>query len=99
MTLNGMRKDGTHAISTTGWSLEYILAYGSRFRAIERVDASSPRADIERAVKRYEEEGIPMVIEGWHKRKEWPQELFSLDFFQKNSPSGVLSIRSACRRL
>jgi len=47
-------------------------------------------------LKEYERKGVPLVVEGFHKHPEWPQEMFSLDSFAEASNSnGTISL-SVC---
>jgi hypothetical protein len=84
-----MRAAHTPAISTKGWTFESVLQHGERFRPIERIKATASEADIQKAIRRYEDEGIPMIIEGWHKHEQWPKDMFSLDFFKKHCGTGM----------
>jgi hypothetical protein len=79
------------SISTKGWSLDSVLEHGSNFVPIERVHANDRNIDLEQVIKGQEENGLPLILDGWHKREDWPKDLFTLDFFQQHSPQGEIS--------
>ncbi|RXW18728.1 hypothetical protein EST38_g7126 [Candolleomyces aberdarensis] len=89
-----MNSPQTPAISTKGWTYESVLQHGKRFRPIERIKATAPETDIQEAIRRYEEDGIPMIIEGWHEHKKWRKDMFSLDFFQKHCGREDIHVRN-----
>lgn len=76
------------AISTDGWSLDYLLKQSNNFREIPRVHATS--LDLSRRIGRFEssKENEPLVIEGWHETPEWPSDLFTIDWLRQNGKSG-----------
>lgn len=78
------------SISTKGWTLDSVLEQGSNFVPIERVHANDPNIDLEQVIKGHEENGVPLILDGWHKRRDWPKDLFTLDFFQRHSPKGEI---------
>lgn len=79
---------GRARISTEGWSLEFLVSLSENFHPIERVKATALKDDIAQAIARYEEDGIPTIIEGWHEHEQWPKEMFTLDFFREHTPGG-----------
>ncbi|KAF6763941.1 hypothetical protein DFP72DRAFT_873813 [Ephemerocybe angulata] len=87
--MRGKQSKQRSPISTQGWTFENVLSYGTNFRSIERVSATSSDTDIQQAIKRYEDEGIPIIIEGWQNHDKWPKGLFELDSFQKHSCKGT----------
>lgn len=86
--MNKANGAGRSRISTEGWTLQSLVGFSENFHPIERVKATASKEDIERAVTRYEEEDIPMIIEGWHEHEQWSKELFSLDYFRAHTPGG-----------
>ncbi|KAH6918370.1 hypothetical protein BKA70DRAFT_1246998 [Coprinopsis sp. MPI-PUGE-AT-0042] len=77
------------SISTEGWTFDSVLEHSSNFVAIERVHANDPNIDLEEVIRGHEENGIPLILDGWHKRGDWPKTLFTLDFFQRHSPKDM----------
>lgn len=65
--------------STRGWSLDEIHDEGDNFHLVERVSATAP--DLLQKIKKYEANGVPLVIEGFHKHPKWPQRMFTIDQF------------------
>jgi hypothetical protein len=90
-TMNTTSGAGRSRISTEGWTLESLVMLSENFHPIERVKATGPHEDIQRAIIQYEEEGIPMIIEGWQEHEKWPKDLFTLDFFREHTPGGESS--------
>jgi len=82
-------------ISTKGWSLDTLLELSPNFRAARRVSATS--STVSDTLKEYERKGVPLVVEGFHKHPEWPQEMFSLDSFAEASNSNGTISRCAQR--
>ncbi|TFK30125.1 hypothetical protein FA15DRAFT_609251 [Coprinopsis marcescibilis] len=81
------------SISTADWDTDYVLGYSSNFKAIKRVKATSSASIVEQEIKNCEATGIPLIVEDWHKHKKWPKDMFTLDFFQKNSLPAI-SVRN-----
>lgn len=73
--------------STRNWSLQGILSQGSNFRAADRVSALS--TTLHEAIDHHEREGLPLVIEDLHKRRQWPHHIFTLDQFCSGTPHGM----------
>ncbi|KAF8892491.1 hypothetical protein BD779DRAFT_1190079 [Infundibulicybe gibba] len=67
------------APTTVGWSLEKLVSRSENFHHIRRVSATS--TDLHTHIANYERDGIPLVIEGWHKHQYWPANLFDVDWF------------------
>ncbi|KAF8201532.1 hypothetical protein BJ912DRAFT_897317 [Pholiota molesta] len=65
--------------STRNWTLEGILNQGLNFQAAPRVSVLSDT--LSQTIQDYESNGIPLVIEDFHKHPRWPQHLFTLDQF------------------
>ncbi|KAF9526976.1 hypothetical protein CPB83DRAFT_870188 [Crepidotus variabilis] len=80
------------AVSTRGWSFQGLIESSSNFYAVDRVSASSH--NLQEALKNHEEDGIPLVVEGFHKLKAWPYGLFSLENFCKQVQSKDISVRN-----
>ena len=65
--------------STKGWTLDGIIEEGDNFHHVERVSATAP--DLLDKIKKSEANGVPLVIEGFHKHPKWPQHMFTIDQF------------------
>ncbi|KAH9951236.1 hypothetical protein B0H21DRAFT_685285 [Amylocystis lapponica] len=81
-------------ITSKGWSLDGLLDKGEKFRHINRVSALGPAEDVSRAIERHEQDGIPLIIEGWHKRKDWPADIFNIQWLLKNHGDDTLITRN-----
>jgi len=76
----------TKMSTTRGWDdCETLLSYCSKFVPVRRVKADS--SDLSETIREYEKNGIPLVIEGFHKLSSWPKEMFTLENFVKNTKS------------
>ncbi|KAF9475840.1 hypothetical protein BDN70DRAFT_883160 [Pholiota conissans] len=72
--------------STKNWTLGGILSQGSNFHAVHRVSILSDA--LSETILEYDAQGVPLVIEDFHKHPEWPQYLFTLDkFIDGTSPN------------
>lgn len=77
--------------STKGWILDEIIEEGDNFHHVERVSATAP--DLLDKIKKYETNGVPLVIEGFHKHSKWPQRMFTIDeFVETYEGNGTRSI-------
>lgn len=66
-------------LTTRDWSLATLVASGPRFRRVKRLSANLGPEELFRQVVESEDSGMPIVIEGWHERPEWPTKMFDLD--------------------
>lgn len=70
-------------VSTKGWTLEHLIEMG--MKPVERVSALQGASDIQKAIRRYEDDGIPTIIEDWHKTAQWPKDdLFTVNWLLEN---------------
>lgn len=70
--------------TTDGWTFQGLLDRGERMQPVERVSASQPANALRDAIRRHELEGLPMIIEGWHERESWPEELLTAKWLRSN---------------
>ena len=61
-------------VTSKGWTLESVVASGPRFRTVDKisVDSGTPE-QIALIVKDYEQRGVPLVVQGFHGRPNWPE--------------------------
>lgn len=71
-------------ITTSGWTLETLIASGPRFKPVPRISMDLPQAETSLALHNHEESGIPLVLEGWHKHEGWPVDLFNLEWLRNH---------------
>ena len=69
-------------ISTAGWTLDSILQSSKRFHLVPRVPCSN--VGLQAAIDAYEDSGVPLIIEGWHKHEKWPKDMFGIDSFSRD---------------
>ena len=82
-----MAKDVTDdpPLSTKGWSVDSLVALGPRVRPVPRISALMDPTELEAQIRSYEEEGKPLIVEGWHLREGWPGEkLVGVDWMVEN---------------
>ena len=73
--------DDQTAVTTKQWTFEYLVGLG--MEPIERVAATSGLEQLHDAIRKYEDEGIPMIIDKWEETSAWPKgdsELFSIEW-------------------
>lgn len=79
-------------ISAQGWSFDELLTKGERFKPAPRVSCTSE--DLAEEILQYED-GLPLVIEGWHQSSRWPKNIFTLDhcrqYFLENDKSALVT--------
>ncbi|CAL1704721.1 unnamed protein product [Somion occarium] len=84
------------SVSTKDWTLHGLLREGKRFQEVPRISASSPHL-IER-IKAFEMDGIPLVIEDWHKETNWPTAMFSVDWLMAHFGDDSITARNVLDR-
>ena len=67
-------------------SLDTLTLRFPNFKHVRRVSALSDKALKAQEIEKYDSEGIPTIIEDWHKRLDWPKE-FNLDWFKAKCPA------------
>lgn len=80
-------------ISTSGWTLQNLIKSGRRFQPVLRISASSKK--MQAKVEEFEKNGIPVIIEDWNKHPNWPKDMFHIDEFSTNGPTGAFNCMSA----
>lgn len=81
-TTNGTNLPVGEHISTRDWSVESLLVLGAgTFEEVERVSVRKmPPQRIVEVVRKYEELGRPLILEEWHLRKEWDEDILNVDY-------------------
>jgi hypothetical protein len=72
-------------ISTKGWSLDSLISSSRNFYPVDRVPASS--SELSQFIKDHERNGLPLVVEGFHRHNSWPTKMFTLEGFEEHSKS------------
>lgn len=75
------------AITTENWTLDSILQSSANFKPIARVEYDLAPPDLRAYITTAEGIGAPFVVEGCHKHKDWPNEMFTLEWLLANAPS------------
>lgn len=76
--------DVSPAISSRDWTLQGLLRRGKRFKQVKRIPASWPEAQLLSAIEQHEQSGEPLIIEGWHQQRNWPRDLFDINWLLRN---------------
>ncbi|TCD64542.1 hypothetical protein EIP91_003980 [Steccherinum ochraceum] len=82
-------------ISPDGWTLEGLLRQGPRFREVPRCRADDPNLD--QRILAFEKDGVPLVIEGWHKSPSWP-DIFHIDWLMEHCGDKEVTVRDLADR-
>lgn len=72
-----------HKIQAKDWSLEHLLS-NTNFRSVRRVSALLPTSRLLHELESHERDGLPLIIEGWHKHPQWPKDLFDMEWLLKH---------------
>lgn len=72
-------------LCTKEWHLDALISSSANFYPANRVPANSNV--LSQLIKDNERKGLPLVIEGFHKDKKWPAEMFTIEGFQECSES------------
>ncbi|KAH8107064.1 hypothetical protein BXZ70DRAFT_885104 [Cristinia sonorae] len=83
-------------ISPRGWSLDGLLHRGKNFIEVPRCRADDPNL-LER-IAAFEQNGIPLIIEGWHTLNSWPKELFTVDWLIEHLGKEEITVRDVNER-
>lgn len=70
-------------ITCNGWSVSKLRANHPNFREVQRVSALD-LAEMEQALKAYDELGEPLIIQDWHKLPSWRGKIMSLGWMMEN---------------
>jgi len=61
-------------VTSKGWTLESVVASGPRFRVVNKISVDSRTPEqIALTVKDCEQRGVPLVVQGFHGRSDWPE--------------------------
>lgn len=78
-------------VTSKDWTLESMVAFGPRFRTVDKISANSGTPEqIVSAIKDYEQRGIPLVVQDFHGHSDWP-EFFTPQWLESHYGS-----QSAC---
>lgn len=72
--------------SSSGWTFQGLLNRGPRFRPVRRLDATK-NTNLDLARVQSENTELPLVIGNFHKRSDWPTEIFDLGWLRDHGPS------------
>lgn len=76
--------------TTRGWTVENLVSKGKRMKPIPRVSAITDYDRLDTIIKQYEDSGIPLIIEDWHKTPNWPTDgLFSPEWLLDHGEQGI----------
>lgn len=72
------RNHAPPGIPVKDWTLQGLVEQGACFKLVPRVSALSEHEMLE-AIRKYEAEGEPLIIEHWDKHPKWPKHIFDLE--------------------
>ncbi|KAL7267901.1 hypothetical protein RUND412_009496 [Rhizina undulata] len=75
-----------------------LIANTPNFQLVQRVDArsidESTLGDLKELIQSHLiEQGLPLVIENWHLREDWPMRLFNPEWLQKTHGTDCIHVR------
>lgn len=76
-------------ISSKDWTVDGLVERGKRFEKVARVSIHASSAEVAAAIEYHELAGTPLIIEGLHKHKSWPKEMFEIDWFREHGEKGM----------
>jgi hypothetical protein len=79
-------------ISSKDWTVDALVKRGPRFQKVPRVSATAPIPQLCSAIEHHERNGIPLIIEGWHRHRKWDKKLFTVDWFREHGRQGALAV-------
>ncbi|KZT11347.1 uncharacterized protein LAESUDRAFT_642015 [Laetiporus sulphureus 93-53] len=81
------------SITAKGWKLERLLQKGKNFVNIRRVSMEHPEM-VRKAIDEHEREGVPLVIQDWHKHAQWAKQIFDADWLLEKYGNNRVSVRN-----
>ncbi|KAF8623479.1 hypothetical protein AX15_006263 [Amanita polypyramis BW_CC] len=75
-------------ISVQGWSFDDLVSKSSNFKAVRRISALNKASLNPAELDKYDKEGVPLIIEDFHRHPRWPHE-FTLEHFKSHGPSEI----------
>ena len=79
-------------LSTRGWSVDALVQLGPRMREVPRISALLESLELEAKIREFEDAGVPIIIEKWHQRTDWPEDkLFGVDWVVEHGDESALA--------
>ncbi|KAG6851239.1 hypothetical protein H0H93_011675 [Arthromyces matolae] len=72
-------------VSTSGWSLKHLLNSGKSFRPVPRVFLR----EAQKAINRFEIDGVPLIIHGLHQEYNWLRKEFHPEWLKEHGPKNI----------
>lgn len=72
-------------IPPSQWEVKSMVKSSNNFNHVPRISASVSVNALLDKVREHEKSGVPLIIEGWHKRPDWDHALFSMTGFVADS--------------
>lgn len=73
-------------ITTKGWTLSGLVKKASNFYPVDRIHFRDP--GLMQKIQTHEDSGVPLIIQGFHEHKDWPTDLFTLDWLNEHGKPG-----------
>ncbi|KIM87236.1 hypothetical protein PILCRDRAFT_305221 [Piloderma croceum F 1598] len=72
-------------VSSKDWTVDALLQQGPpSFKKVARISIKEPLPKLRSAIEFHERSGQPLIIEGWHNHKDWPMDIFTVDWFREH---------------
>ncbi|KAI0336502.1 hypothetical protein GY45DRAFT_1394350 [Cubamyces sp. BRFM 1775] len=81
-------------ITAKDWSVPSLCRKFASFKEVRRVSAVADPATLAKALDEYELDGIPLIIEDWHKHSAWPRDIFSLEWLLRTAGHENINVRN-----
>ena len=69
-------------ITTKGWTLSELVKKSQNFHPVNRVHFKD--RDLLQTIRKHEEFGVPLIVQGFHEHEGWPADLFTLDWLSEH---------------
>ena len=87
-------------VSSKDWTVDALLQQGPpSFKKVARISITEPSPKLRSAIEIHERSGQPLIIEGWHNHKNWPKDIFTVDWFREHGQQGTHAVLACCYRL
>ncbi|KAF9509376.1 hypothetical protein BS47DRAFT_1301562 [Hydnum rufescens UP504] len=75
-----LKGSSSNRLSAADWTLKSILSLGKPLKRVHRVSASLPKDELLAIIQKFEYQGLPLVIEGWHQYPSWSANVLNPDW-------------------
>ncbi|KAI0637005.1 hypothetical protein C8Q77DRAFT_1051081 [Trametes polyzona] len=81
-------------ISAKDWSVPELCEKYSNFEPVRRISALMGNDALRKELEAYDRDGVPLVVEDWHRHESWSHDIFNLEWLLRSSGDQTISVRN-----